>query len=66
MTTKEYIFYRIVCKNPEIKECYVGSTTNFKIRKQSHKVVVITKTVQTIINMYINLYEPIMAGKIGI
>lgn len=37
MTTKEYIFYRIVCKNPEIKECYVGSTTQFKNRKCAHK-----------------------------
>jgi hypothetical protein len=31
------IIYRIVCKNPEIKECYVGSTTDFKSRKQNHK-----------------------------
>ena len=31
------IMYRIVCKNPEIKECYVGSTTDFKSRKQRHK-----------------------------
>jgi hypothetical protein len=31
------IIYRIVCKNPEIKDCYVGSTTDFKSRKQHHK-----------------------------
>ena len=31
------IIYRIVCKNPEIKDCYVGSTTDFKSRKRSHK-----------------------------
>ena len=31
------IMYRIVCKNPEIKDCYVGSTTDFKSRKQQHK-----------------------------
>jgi len=31
------IIYRIVCKNPTIKECYVGSTTNFKNRKSKHK-----------------------------
>lgn len=31
------IMYRIICKNPEIKECYVGSTTDFKSRKQRHK-----------------------------
>jgi len=31
------IMYRIICKNPEIKDCYVGSTTDFKSRKQRHK-----------------------------
>ena len=31
------IMYRIVCKNPEIEECYVGSTTDFKSRKKTHK-----------------------------
>ena len=31
------IIYRIVCKNPEIKDCYIGSTTDFKSRKQKHK-----------------------------
>lgn len=29
--------YRIICKNPEIKDCYVGSTTDFKSRKRRHK-----------------------------
>ena len=31
------IIYRIVCKNPEVKDCYVGSTTDFKSRKRMHK-----------------------------
>jgi len=31
------IIYRIVCKNPEIKECYVGHTTDFTSRKSCHK-----------------------------
>ena len=30
-------FYKIVCKNPEIKEAYVGHTLNFKNRKSNHK-----------------------------
>lgn len=34
---KEYIFYRIVCKNPEITDCYVGSTTQINNRKWLHK-----------------------------
>lgn len=31
------VIYRIVCKDPTIKDCYVGSTTDFKSRKKSHK-----------------------------
>ncbi len=29
--------YRIVCKNPEIKECYVGQSTNLIKRRNKHK-----------------------------
>jgi len=32
------IIYRIVCKDPTIKECYVGSTTDFTRRKSNHKI----------------------------
>jgi len=31
------IIYRIVCKDPKIIDCYVGSTTDFKSRKRQHK-----------------------------
>jgi hypothetical protein len=31
------IFYRIVCNDLNIKDCYVGHTTNFTKRKISHK-----------------------------
>ena len=31
------IIYKIVCKNPELKGVYVGSTTNLKQRKRQHK-----------------------------
>ena len=31
------IFYRIVCNDLNIKECYIGQTTNFIKRKQCHK-----------------------------
>ena len=30
-------FYRIVCKDLDIKECYVGHTTDFNTRKCQHK-----------------------------
>ena len=31
------VFYKIVCLNLEIHDCYVGSTTNFNQRKSQHK-----------------------------
>ena len=34
------IIYKIVCKNLEIKELYVGSSTNFTQRKYDHKIKV--------------------------
>ena len=33
------IIYKICCRNPDIKEIYVGSTTNFYRRKQQHKSI---------------------------
>lgn len=32
-----YTFYKIVCKDENITDCYVGSTTNFNQRKRAHK-----------------------------
>ena len=32
-----YIFYEIVCNDPNIKENYVGQTKNFRSRKYQHK-----------------------------
>ena len=31
------IFYRIVCKDVNIMDCYVGHTTDFRVRKNNHK-----------------------------
>ena len=31
------IIYAIVCKDKKIKDCYVGSTTNYDIRKARHR-----------------------------
>jgi predicted GIY-YIG superfamily endonuclease len=33
------IFYKIVCNDLNIKECYIGHTTNFRKRKNHHKTV---------------------------
>ena len=35
--SKTGIIYKIVCNDLEIKECYVGSTINFRSRKHDHK-----------------------------
>lgn len=32
-----YTFYRIICCDPNITDCYVGSTVNFNRRKRHHK-----------------------------
>jgi len=31
------IFYKIQCKNPDVKDVYIGHTTNFVQRKHAHK-----------------------------
>lgn len=31
------VIYKLCCKNPEIKNIYVGHTTNFRRRKSEHK-----------------------------
>lgn len=33
----EYTIYKIICKDENIKDCYVGSTKNFNKRKAVHK-----------------------------
>ncbi len=30
-------FYKIVCKDLQLTDCYVGQTTNFATRKSAHK-----------------------------
>ena len=31
------MIYKLCCKNTDIKEIYIGSTTNFRVRKNKHK-----------------------------
>lgn len=31
------VIYKIYCKNPDVKECYIGHTTNLRNRKSHHK-----------------------------
>ena len=49
-------FYKIVCKDLNIKDCYVGHTLNFKTESQHTKELVIMRmTENTLILMFINL-----------
>jgi hypothetical protein len=34
---KNSMVYQLYCDDPEITDIYVGSTTNFKVRKNQHK-----------------------------
>lgn len=34
---KEYVFYTFICNDPNITDCYVGSTRSFRERKSRHK-----------------------------
>ena len=36
-TMHEYVFYLIKCKNPEVKDCYIGKTNQFMQRRNMHK-----------------------------
>ena len=38
-STKEVSFYKIVCNDFDVKDCYVGHTINFTERKAHHKKV---------------------------
>jgi hypothetical protein len=39
MSTKNYTFYKFICINDDVKNCYVGSTANMKKRRTDHKSV---------------------------
>ena len=44
MTTKSFLIYEIRCKDPEVKELYIGSTTNLHQRLKCHKTCVTNPT----------------------
>jgi hypothetical protein len=50
------IFYKIQCKNPDVKELYIGHTTNFVQRKYAHKR---SCTVETSSNYNCKVYNVI-------
>ena len=46
-------FYKIVCKDLNIKDCYVGHTTDFRRRKHQHKRTCYDKTDTSHYNIYL-------------
>ena len=42
---KNSVIYRIYCKNPDIKDCYIGSSKCIYFRMNSHKSVCYNKTI---------------------
>ena len=58
------IIYKLCCKNPEIKDIYVGHTTDFRRRKCQHKTSCNDQNSKIIIT-YINLFVIVEIGIIG-
>lgn len=48
LPASHYCFYKIICKDPDIKKCYIGKTKNLKDRIAQHKC----KSVTSDINLY--------------
>ena len=48
------LIYKIYCKDENIKECYIGSTTNFQKRKSRHKSYCQTMTNNSKLYNFIN------------
>ena len=55
--------YKLVCRDPNITECYVGHTTDFKSRKYKHKAAA-TDVANKSHNapVYIYTLEPTVGG----
>ena len=58
-------FYKIVCKDLSIKDCYVGHTTNLMKRKHHHKNLCINPNKKNTIASSINLFVIMVDGIIG-
>ena len=60
-------FYRIVCRDLNVKDCYVGHTTDFYSRKCRHKSNCNNTQIKNTTNcMYMSLSEKMADGKTGI
>ena len=48
---KNSVIYRIYCKNPDIKDCYIGSSKSIYFRMASHKSICYNKTISKNYNL---------------
>ncbi len=54
---EQYIIYKIVCKDINITDCYIGSSIKFRKRKNLHKSNCNNVNGKNIIWIYINLLD---------
>lgn len=55
MEGKKYYFYKLVCKDVNVKDCYVGCTINKDRRKCHHKISCNNENIKTY-NLYVYQY----------
>ena len=58
-------FYKIVCRNTDIKDCYVGHTTDFTKRKNRHKSDCCNQRANITMSHYISLFVIMETGTTG-
>ena len=54
--TQAGFIYKLCCIDPAIKEIYVGSTKNLRVRKNQHKTRLIIRMMKNLMFMFINLF----------
>jgi hypothetical protein len=59
------VVYQCCCDEPEITDIYVGSTTNFKVRKTNTKAHVAIKMMKNIKEMCTASSENMVDGRFG-
>ena len=59
------MFYRLVCKDLEVSDFYIGHTTDFKSRKTNIERTVKILTIQISTHIYIELFVRMVILKTG-
>ena len=59
-------FCKSICKDVNVKECYVGHTTNFKNRKSEHKRICETANAKGHNHYVYGFFVPTVDGRTGV